>query len=66
MPRRLSSWHTPDEKEMESITEPVLTTKGDANRAKVNQPDASQGSEVLVVNEFPDVFPEDLPGMAPD
>jgi hypothetical protein len=33
---------------------------------KVNQLDDSQGSEVPVVNEFPDVFPEDLPGMPPD
>jgi hypothetical protein len=43
-----------------------LTTKGVANRAKVNQLDASQGSTVPMVNEFPDVFPEDLPGMPPD
>jgi hypothetical protein len=39
---------------------------GVANRTKVNQLDASQGSEVPVVNEFPDVFPEQLPGMPPD
>jgi hypothetical protein len=32
----------------------------------VNQLDASQGSEVPVVNEFPDVFPKELPGMPPD
>jgi hypothetical protein len=41
---------TPDGKELEFITEPVVTTKGVANRAKVNQLDASQGSEVPVVN----------------
>jgi hypothetical protein len=51
---------------MEFIAESVVTAKGVANRAKVNQLDASQGSEVLVVNEFPDVFPEELPGMPPD
>jgi hypothetical protein len=28
--------------------------------------DASQGPMVPVVNEFPDVFPEELPGMPPD
>jgi hypothetical protein len=33
---------------------------------KVNQLDASQGSEVPVVNEFSNVFPEELPGMLPD
>jgi hypothetical protein len=32
----------------------------------VNQLDASQGSEVPVVNEFPDVFPEELPSMPPN
>jgi hypothetical protein len=53
-------------KEMEFVVEPVVTVKGAANHTKVNQLDASQGSEVPVVNEFPDVFPEELPGMPPD
>jgi hypothetical protein len=57
---------TPDGKELEFVTEPVVTAKGVANCAKVNQLEATQGSEVLVVNEFLDVFPEDLPGMSPD
>jgi hypothetical protein len=57
---------TLDLMELEFIVEPVVTTKGVANRAKVNQLDDSQGSEVPVVNEFPDVFPEELPGMPPD
>jgi hypothetical protein len=52
-------------KEMEFVAEPVVTAKGVANRAEVNQLDASQGSEVPVVNEFPDVFPKELPGMPP-
>jgi hypothetical protein len=53
-------------KEMEFIAEPMVSAKGVANCAKVNQLDASQGSEVSVVNEFPNVFPEELPGMSPD
>jgi hypothetical protein len=57
---------TPEGKEMEFVVEPVATAKGVANCVKVNQLDASQGSEVPVVNEFPDVFPEVLPGMPPD
>jgi hypothetical protein len=57
---------TPEAKEMEFVAEPVVTAKGVANRTKVNQLDASQGSEVLVVYEFPDVFPEELSGMPPD
>jgi hypothetical protein len=51
---------------MEFAAEPVVTAKGVANHAKVNQLDASQGSEVPVVNEFPDVFPEELLGMPHD
>jgi hypothetical protein len=57
---------TPEGKEMEFIAEPVVTAKGVANCAKVNQLDASQGTKVPMVNEFPDVFPEELPGMPPD
>jgi hypothetical protein len=57
---------TPKGKEMEFVTEPVVTSKGVANRVKVNQLDASQGLAVPVDNEFPDVFPDELPGMPPD
>jgi hypothetical protein len=57
---------TLDGKELEFVTEPVVIAKGFANRAKVNQLDASQGSGVPVINEFPNVFPKDLPGMPPD
>jgi hypothetical protein len=57
---------TLDGKGLEFVTKPVVTAKGIANHAKINQLDASQGSEVPVVNEFPDVFPEELPDMPPD
>jgi hypothetical protein len=57
---------TSEGKEIEFVAKPVVTAKGDANHVKVNQLNASQGSEVPVVNEFPDVFLEELPGMPPD
>jgi hypothetical protein len=57
---------TPDGMELEFVVEPVVTTKGVANRVKVNPFDASQGSLVPVVNEFPDVFRKELTGMPPD
>jgi hypothetical protein len=57
---------TPEGKEIEFVAEPVVIAKGVANRAKVNQLDASQQSEVPVINEFPDDFLEELPGMPPD
>jgi hypothetical protein len=37
---------TPDGKELEIVVEPVVTSKGDANHANVNQMDAIQGSDV--------------------
>jgi hypothetical protein len=33
---------------------------------KLNQLDVNREPEVPVVNELPDVFPEELPGMPPD
>jgi hypothetical protein len=56
----------PDGKELEFVKEPVVSARGVANRAKVNQMDAIKRSEVPVVSEFPDVFPEELLGMPPD
>jgi hypothetical protein len=44
----------------------VVTTKGVANCAKLNQVDVSQDLMVPVVNEFHDVFPEELSGTPPD
>jgi hypothetical protein len=43
---------TPEGKEVEFVAEPVVTAKGVANCTKVNQLDASQGSEVPVVLGF--------------
>jgi hypothetical protein len=57
---------TPDGKELEFVIEPVVTANRATNLTKVNQLDASQASGVPVVNEFPYIFPEDLPGMPPD
>jgi hypothetical protein len=57
---------TLNKKELEFVAEPVVTAKGVANRAKVNQLDASQGSEVPVFNELPNVFPEELSRMPSD
>jgi hypothetical protein len=57
---------TPDGKEMEYVIELVITAKGVANRGKLNQLDVNQGPMVPVVNEFPDVFLKELPGMSLD
>jgi hypothetical protein len=57
---------TQDRKELEYVTEHVVTAKGATNRVKLNQLDSNQGPVLPVVNEFPDVFPEELLGMPPD
>jgi hypothetical protein len=57
---------TPDGKELEFVAKPVVTAMCVANHAKVNQMDPIQGSDVPVVNEFPDVFSDELPGMPPN
>jgi hypothetical protein len=43
---------TPDGKELDFVTETVVTAKGVANHAKVNQLNASQGSEVPMVQVY--------------
>jgi hypothetical protein len=63
--KKLIKQTTSDGKELEYAIEPVVTAKGATNRVKLNQLDVSQGLVVLVVNEFHDVFLEELPGMPP-
>jgi hypothetical protein len=55
--KKLIKLTTPDGKELEYVTEHVVTAKGTTNHVKLNQLDASQGPMVPVVNEFPNVFP---------
>jgi hypothetical protein len=57
---------TKDGKELEYVVEPIVTTKGATNHVLLNQLDASQESKEPVVNEFPDVFPEELLGIPPN
>jgi hypothetical protein len=57
---------TLDGKKIEFVAEPVITSKGVANRTEANQLDASQGLVAPVVSEFPDVFLEELSGIPPD
>jgi hypothetical protein len=57
---------TPDGKELEFVTESVVTAMGVSNRVKLNQLDACQGPVVPVVIEFLNVFSENLPGMPLD
>jgi hypothetical protein len=51
---------------LEYVTELVVTAKGTANCARLNQLDASQGPGVPTFNEFSNVLPEELTGIPPD
>jgi hypothetical protein len=57
---------TLDGKELEDVPESVVTAKRVANRVKVKQMDVIQGSEVPVVDEFPNVFPKELSSVPPN
>jgi hypothetical protein len=53
-------------KEIEYVAENMVTDKAASNRVVLNQLDAASIMDVRTVSEFPDVFPEELPGMPPD
>jgi hypothetical protein len=57
---------TSNGKEMEYVVENLVTDKAAFNRVVLNQLDAASTMDVRTVSEFPDVFPEELPGMPPD
>jgi hypothetical protein len=57
---------TEDGQEIEYIAELLITHKGAMNQVKLNQLEAEQNHDVRVVDEYPNVFLEELLGMPPD
>jgi hypothetical protein len=57
---------TEDGQEIEYIAKPLITHRGATNQIKLNQLEAEQNQDMWDVDEYPDVFPEELPGMQPD
>ena len=53
-------------KELEYVAENLITDKAAFNQIVLNQLDVSTTMDIRTVSEFPDVFPEELPGMPPD
>jgi hypothetical protein len=53
-------------KEVEYVAENLVTDKAASNRIVLNHLDATSTLDIRTVSEFPDVFPEELPGMPPD
>jgi hypothetical protein len=55
-----------DGQEIEYVAESLISHQGAMNQIKFNRLEAEQNQDVLVVNEYQDVFLEELPGMPPD
>jgi hypothetical protein len=52
-------------KEVEYVAENLVTDKTTSNRIVLNHLYATSTLDIRIVSEFPDVFPEELPGMPP-
>jgi hypothetical protein len=48
------------------VAKNLVTDKAASNIIALNHLDAASTLDIRTVSEFPDVFPEDLPGMPPD
>ena len=55
---------TKNGKDIEYVVESHITRNGKANKIVLNQMEASAIQDIRVVDEFPDVFPNELPGYA--
>jgi hypothetical protein len=53
-------------KELESIAESLVMDKASSNRIMLSHLDAASTLDIRTVSEYPDVFPEELPGMPLD
>jgi hypothetical protein len=53
-------------KELEYVAENFVMDKATSNRIVLNHLDAASTLDIRTVFEYPDVFPEELPGMLPD
>jgi hypothetical protein len=53
-------------KEVEYVAENLVADKAASNRIVLNHLDAASTLDIRTVSEFPDVFPEELPGMTSD
>jgi hypothetical protein len=52
--------------ELEYVVESLVTDKAASNRIMLNHLDAASTLDIRTVSKYPDVFPEELPGMPPD
>jgi hypothetical protein len=64
--KKAVSLTTSSGKEMEYVVENLVTNKAASNRVVLNQLDVASTMDVRTISKFPNVFPEELPGMPPD
>jgi hypothetical protein len=53
-------------KELEYVPENLVTNKAASNRIVLNHLDVASTLDIRTASKYPDVFPEELPGMPPD
>jgi hypothetical protein len=53
-------------KELEYVAEKLVMDKAASNRIMLNHLDVASTLDIRTVSEYPDAFPEELPGMPPD
>jgi hypothetical protein len=53
-------------KELEYVVENLVTDKAASNRNVLNHLDVASTMDIRTIFEYPDVYPEELPGMPPD
>jgi hypothetical protein len=53
-------------KEFEYVAKNFVTDRAASNRIVLNHLDVTSTLDIRIVSEYPDVFPEELPGMPPD
>jgi hypothetical protein len=57
---------TEDEKELVYEAELLVISKGATNRLKLNKLEVDQNQDVRIIDQYPDIFLEELPGMPPN
>jgi hypothetical protein len=64
--RKFVKLTTEDGKDLIYEAELLVSSNGATNRLKLNKLDVGQNQDVRIVNQYPNMFSEELPGMLPD
>jgi hypothetical protein len=64
--KRFVKLTTEDGEDLVYEAEPLVTCKGPTNHFKLNKMEVDQNQDVQIVDQYPDVFPEEMSSMPPD